>query len=74
MSLLQAFNLLLLHIQRLALLATIDGQMKVLDLPLDREYRTKVMMAHASTEVALLNVDADIRKLQRGNGLQLLGA
>lgn len=67
-------KLLLLQAQRLAILATIDGQMKVLALPLDREYRTKVMLAHAGTEVALLNIDADIRELQRGNGLQTLAA
>lgn len=65
---------LILHMQRMALLATIDGQMQVLDLPLDREYRTRVLMAHASAEAKLLSIDADIRKLQRGNGLQLLGA
>jgi len=65
-------KLLFLQAQRLALLATIDGQMKVLALPLDREYRTKVMLAHANTEAELLNVDADIRKLQRGVGLQAM--
>lgn len=67
-------KLLFLQAQRLALMATIDGQMKVLALPLEREYRTKVLMAHASTEVALLNVDADIRELQRGDGIQPLEA
>ena len=59
-----------LEIQRIALIATIDGQMKVLALPLEREYRTKVLMAHAGTESALINVDSEIRKLQRGCGLQ----
>jgi hypothetical protein len=48
--------------------------MKVLALPLDREYRTKVMLAHANTEAELLNVDADIRKLQRGVGLRAMVA
>jgi len=67
-------NLILLQAQRLALVATIDGQMKVLALPLDREYRTKVMLAHANTEAELLNVDADIRKLQRGVGLRAMVA
>ena len=67
-------KLLFLQAQRLALLATIDGQMKVLALPLDREYRTKVMLAHANTEAELLNVDADIRKLQRGVGLRAMVA
>jgi len=66
-------KLLFLQAQRLALLATIDGQMQVLTLPLDREYRTRVMLAHASAEVELLNVDAEIRKLQRGTGLQAFG-
>lgn len=66
-------KLIFLQAQRMALAATIDGQMKVLALPLDREYRTKVLLAHANTEATLLNVDAEIRKLQRGNGLQLLG-
>ena len=67
-------KLILLYLQRLALLATIDGQMKVLALPLEREYRTKVLMAHAGTESALIHVDSEIRKLRRGNGLQLLVA
>jgi len=67
-------KLILLTAQRLSLLATIDGQMKVLALPLEREYRTKVMMAHARTEAALIEVDAEIRKLQRGNGLQPMEA
>jgi len=65
-------KLIFLTAQRLALVATIDGQMKVLALPLDREYRTKVMLAHANTEAELLNVDAEIRKLQRGVGLQAM--
>ena len=64
---------LLLQAQRMALHATIDGQMKVLALPLDREYHTKVLMAHARTEAELLKVDADIRKLERGNGIQAMG-
>lgn len=63
-------KLLFLQAQRLAILATIDGQMKVFALPLDREYRTRVMLAHASAEVELLNIDADIRELQRGSGLR----
>ena len=67
-------TLFLLHLQRLALIATIDGQMDVLSFPLDREYRVKVMLAHARTEAALLMVDAMIRKLQRGHGLQAIGA
>lgn len=67
-------KLIFLQAQRLALLATIDGQMQVLDLPLDREYRTRVLMAHANTEADLIDVDAEIRKLQRGNGLQPLEA
>ena len=62
-------KLLFLQARRLALLATIDGQMKVLVMPLDREYRTKVLLAHANAEAELLNVDAEIRKLQRGNGI-----
>jgi len=66
-------KLILLKAQRMALHATIDGQMKVLALPLDREYRTKVMMAHARTEAELLKIDADIRKLERGHGLQAMG-
>lgn len=65
-------KLILLHLQRLSLLATIDGQMKVLALPLDREYSTKVLMAHANTEANLIDVDAEIRKLQRGTGIQPL--
>jgi len=66
----------LIHLaaQRLSLTATIDGQMKVLAMPLDREYRTRVMLAHARTEAALIEVDAEIRKLQRGNGLQAMEA
>lgn len=67
-------KLLFLQAQRLAQLATIDGQMKVLEMPLDREYRTRVLMAHANAEAKLIDIDAEIRKLQRGNGLQLLGA
>jgi len=67
-------KLIFLTAQRLALLATIDGQMKVLALPLDREYRTKVLMAHANTEANLIDVDAEIRKLQRGTGIQPLAA
>lgn len=67
-----AIKLAFLAMQRLALLATIDGQMKVLDLPLDREYRTKVMMSHAKTEAALLEIDAEIRRIQRGNGITAL--
>jgi hypothetical protein len=42
-------KLILLTAQRLSLLATIDGQMKVLALPLAREYRTRVLLAHANT-------------------------
>ena len=67
-------KLIFLTAQRLALVATIDGQMKVLALPLDREYRTKVMLAHANTEAELLNVDAELRKLQRGAGLRAMVA
>lgn len=65
-------KLAFLAMQRMAMIATIDGQMKVLDLPLDREYRTKVMMAHAKTEAALLEIDAEIRRIQRGNGITAL--
>ena len=67
-----AIKLAFLAMQRLALMATIDGQMKVLDLPLDREYRAKVMMAHANTEAALLDIDAEIRRIVRGNGITAL--
>lgn len=67
-----AIKLAFLAMQRMALIATIDGQMKVLDLPLDREYRTKVMMVHAKTEAALLEIDAEIRRIQRGNGIAAL--
>lgn len=67
-------KLIFLQAQRIALMATIDGQMQVLDLPLDREYRTRVLMAHAKTEAALIEVDAEIRKLQRGDGLQAMGS
>ena len=67
-----AIKLAFLAMQRLSLLATIDGQMKVLDLPLDREYRTRVMMAHAKTEAALLEIDAEIRRIVRGNGIAAL--
>lgn len=64
------FRLIFLAAQRMALAATIDGQMKVLALPLEREYRAKVMVAHANAEASLLEVDAEIRRLQRGNGIQ----
>ena len=67
-------KLIFLTAQRLALVATIDGQMKVLALPLDREYRTKVMLAHANTEAELLKIDGEIRKLQRGAGLRAMVA
>ena len=67
-------KLIFLTAQRLALVATIDGQMKVLALPRDREYRTTVMLAHANTEAELLNVDAELRKLQRGAGLRAMVA
>lgn len=67
-------KLIFLTAQRFALLSTIDGQMKVLALPLDRECRTRVMLAHANAEAALLNIDAEIRKLQRGDGIQPLEA
>lgn len=66
-------KLLFLHLQRMALLATAQGQIDVLALPLDAEYRMRVSMAHASTEAALLKVDAEIRKLQRGAGLRAVG-
>lgn len=66
-------KLLFLNLQRMALLATAQGQMDVLALPLDAEYRMRVSMAHASTEAALLKVDSEIRKLQRGAGLQAVG-
>jgi len=66
-------KLILMQAQRMALHATIDGQMKVLALPLDREYRTKVTLAHARTEAQLLKIDADIRKLERGHGIRAMG-
>lgn len=67
-------KLFMLHLQRMALMATAQGQMDVLALPLDREYRTRVMMAHASTEAALIEVDSEIRKLQSGVGICAVNA
>jgi len=64
---------LLLQAKRMALHVTIDGQMMVLAMPLDREYRTKVMLAHARTEAELLKIDADIRRLERGHGIRAMG-
>ena len=67
-----AIKLAFLAFQRMAILATIDGQMKVLELPIDRECRTKVLMAHANAESALLDIDAEIRRIKRGNGITAL--
>lgn len=66
-------KLFMLHLQRLSILATAQGQIDVLALPLDAEYRMRVSMAHASTEAELIKVDAEIRKLKRGSGLQAVG-
>lgn len=67
-------KLIFLHLQRFALCIEISGQMETLRMPLRREYRTKVLMAHATTEAALLDLDAEIRRLERGNGLQAMRA
>lgn len=67
-------KLLFLRMQRFALCINISGQIEVLRMPLDREYRTRVTMAHASAEAALLDLDAEIRRLQRGTGIRSLRA
>ena len=67
-------KLAFLHLQRYALAIHISGQMETLRMPLSREYRTRVVMAHATTEAALLDLDAEIRRLERGCGLQAVGA
>lgn len=68
-----AFQVGFLHIKRMALAVTAQGQMDVLALPLERETRTKVSMAHASTEAEILAIDQEIRRLQRGRGIGAVG-
>ncbi len=66
-------KLAFLHLQRFSPCIEISGQMEVLRMPLNREQHTRVVMAHATTEAALLDLDAEIRRLERGNGLQAVG-
>ena len=62
-------NLIFLKLQRYSLAITAGGQMDILALPLEREHWTRVRIAHARTEAEILRIDAEIRRLQRGNGI-----